>query len=58
VANKWDLLRQAEMLLRLAKHAADPDVAGSLVRRAADLKERADVLEQPDESPYASDVEG
>jgi hypothetical protein len=45
------------MLLRLAKHAADADLAGSLVQRAADLKEQADLSESPDKSPYAPDVE-
>jgi hypothetical protein len=57
VASKWRLLEQAEMLLRLAKHAADPDLAGSLVQKAADLKEQADLSESPDKSPYAPDVE-
>jgi hypothetical protein len=32
------------MLLRLAKQAADPESAASLVQRAADLKEEADLL--------------
>ena len=57
MASKWRLLEQAEMLLRLARHAADPDLAASLVQRAADLKEQADKSEQPDKSPYAPDVQ-
>ena len=36
------LLRQAELLLRLAKSASDREVAASLIQRAADLKEKAD----------------
>jgi hypothetical protein len=44
VASQSDLLRQAEMLFGLAKHAADPELAASLVQRAADLKEEADLL--------------
>lgn len=47
VAKKDSLLRQAELLLKLARSAADPDLAASLVQRAADLKEIADNLAQP-----------
>lgn len=59
VASKSDLLRRATMLLRLSRHAsdADPRLAASFVQRAADLKEEAERLEQPDISPRAPDVE-
>lgn len=57
MVTKWHLLRQAEMLLRLAKHTADPDLAASLIQRAADRKEEADVSKQLDMSPFAPDVE-
>lgn len=55
VASKWDLLKRAEMLVRLAKQAApaDPALAASFVRRAADLKEEAESLEPLD----APDIE-
>lgn len=36
------LLRQAETLLKLARSSADPDVAGALIQRAADLKAKVD----------------
>jgi hypothetical protein len=42
LADRAHLLRQAELLLRLAKSASDPEVAASLIQRAADLKEEAD----------------
>jgi hypothetical protein len=42
LADRAHLLRQAELLLRLAKSASDREVAASLIQRAADLKEEAD----------------
>ena len=54
---KDSLLRQAGLLLKLARSAADPGLAASLVQRAADLKEIADKLAKPDVSPRAPDVE-
>ena len=44
MATKENLLRQMELLLKLAKTAADPALAASLVKRAVDLKETADRL--------------
>ncbi|HZR76357.1 hypothetical protein [Bradyrhizobium sp.] len=57
MATKDGLLRQAELLLKLARSAADPDLAASLVQRAADLKEIADNLAVSDISPQSPDVE-
>lgn len=53
---KSNLLRQAEWLLKLAHSAADPGLAATLVRRAADLKERADQSDEPDLTPQAPDI--
>ena len=57
VATKDKLLRQAELLLKLARSTPDPDLYTSLVQRAADLQEIADDLAAPDLSPHAPDVE-
>ncbi len=57
MATKDNLLKQAELLLRLARSAADPDLAASLVQTAADLKEMADNSAGIDVSPRAPDAE-
>jgi hypothetical protein len=57
VAAKDKLLRQAELLLKLARSTADPDLSASLIQRAADLKEIADDLTAPDASPLAPDLD-
>jgi hypothetical protein len=54
---KDNLLKQAELLLKLARSAADPGLSASLVQRAADLKEIADNLAEPDHGPRATDGE-
>jgi hypothetical protein len=45
---------EAETLLELAKSAADPQVAASLIERAADLKALVDELGAPDPIPRPS----
>lgn len=42
MTDKTSLLRQAAMLLKLSKNCADPELAASLLQRAADLQARAD----------------
>jgi hypothetical protein len=54
VVGKFNLLLQAERLLRLSRSAADPELAAALVRRAAALMAEAASLEERD--PMASDV--
>jgi len=49
--------RQATTLLRYAKSTANPELAASLIERAADLKARIDAVEKPNPSPHAPDVE-
>ena len=48
---------RAENLLKLAKSISDPNVAGALVEKAADLKSQLDQADLPDRSPRAPDVE-
>jgi hypothetical protein len=54
---KNSLLRRAKLLMKLAKTATDPDLAASLIQGAADLKEIADNLAEPDIRPHAPDIE-
>jgi len=48
-------MRQAAILLKLAKSISDPQVVAGLVEKAADLKSQVDSA--PDRSPQAPDVE-
>jgi hypothetical protein len=48
---------RAATLLKLAQSIRDPEVAGALVDKAADLKSRLDQSDLPDLSPRAPDVE-
>jgi len=48
---------RAATLLKLAKSISDPNVAGALVERAADLQSQLDQANPPDKSPRAPDVE-
>ncbi len=51
---------EAETLLELAKSAADPQVAASLIERAADLKALVDELgaaPAPDPSPQTHHID-
>jgi hypothetical protein len=49
---------QAETLLKLAKSAADPEVAASLIAKAADVQALVDELGAAlDPNPQAPDVE-
>jgi hypothetical protein len=48
---------RAATLLKMAKSISDPNVAGALVERAADLKSQLDQANPPDKSPRAPDVE-
>jgi hypothetical protein len=49
--------RQATTLLKFAKSTSNPELAASLIERAANLKARIDAVEKPIPSPYAPDVE-
>jgi hypothetical protein len=55
VLGKQYLVRQAALLLKLAKSTSDPQVIAGLVEKAADLKSQ--VNDAPDRSPQAPDVE-
>ena len=49
---------EAETLLELAKSAADPQVAASLIERAADLRALVDELgASPDPSPRTPNID-
>ena len=48
---------RAATLLKLAQSIRDPNVAGALVEKAADLKSQLDQANLPDLSPRAPDVE-
>ena len=48
---------RAATLLKLARSIRDPEVAGALVEKAADLKSQLDQANLPDLSPRAPDVE-
>jgi hypothetical protein len=49
---------EAETLLELAKSAADPEVAASLIERAADLRALVDELgAAPDPSPRTPNID-
>ena len=45
VVTKSRLRRQAAFLFKLSKTAADPELAATLVKTAADLKDAADSLD-------------
>jgi hypothetical protein len=49
--------RQATTLLRFAKSTSNPELAASLIARAANLKAQIDAVERPNPSPHAPDVE-
>jgi hypothetical protein len=49
--------RQATTLLRFAKSTSNPELAASLVARAANLKAQIDAVETPNPSPHPPDVE-
>ena len=49
--------RQATTLLRFAKSTSNPDLAATLIERAAALKAQLDAVDKPNPSPYAPDVE-
>jgi len=57
VLGRNSLTWRAATLLKLARSIRDPDVAGALVARAADLKSQLDQTNPPDKSPRAPDVE-
>ena len=48
---------RAAILLKLAQSISDPNVAGALVEKAADLKSELDQTNLPDHSPRPPDVE-
>jgi hypothetical protein len=48
---------QAETLLDLAKSATDPEIAASLIEKAADVQALVDELGAPDPYPQAPEVE-
>ena len=49
--------RQAATLLRFAKSTSNPELAATLIERAADLKAQVDEDQRPDPTPLAPDVE-
>jgi hypothetical protein len=49
--------RQATTLLKFAKSTSNPELAASLIERAANLKAQIDAVEKPIPSPHAPDVE-
>ena len=49
--------RQAATLLRFAKSTSNPELAATLIERAADLKAQIDEDQRPDPTPLAPDVE-
>lgn len=49
--------RQATALLRFAKSTSNPELAATLIQRAANLKAKIDAVEKPNPSPQAPDVE-
>lgn len=49
--------RQATALLRFAKSTSNPELAATLIQRAANLKAQIDAVEKPNPSPHAPDVE-
>ena len=55
MAGKQYLMRQAAILLKIAKSTSDPQVAAGLVEKAAEFKSQVDSA--PDLTPLAPDVE-
>jgi hypothetical protein len=49
--------RQATMLLRFAKSTSNPELAATLIERAANLKAQIDAVDRPSPSLQAPDVE-
>jgi hypothetical protein len=49
--------RQAATLLKFAKSTSNPELAATLVERAANLKAQIDADRRPDPTPLAPDVE-
>ena len=49
--------RQAATLLKFAKSTSNPELAATLIERAANLKAQIDQDERPDPTPLAPDVE-
>jgi hypothetical protein len=49
--------RQATTLLKFARSTSNPELAASLVERAANLKAQIDKDDRPSPSPVAPDVE-
>jgi hypothetical protein len=58
IDQKYDIARHAALLLKLAQSTANPNVAASLITRAADLKAYIDEeSNRPDVTPRAPDVD-
>lgn len=49
--------RQATTLLRFAKSTSNPELAATLIERAANLKAQIDAVDRPSPSLQAPDVE-
>lgn len=49
--------RQATTLLKFAQSTSNPELAATLIERAADLKAQIDADKRPDLTPLAPDVE-
>ena len=58
VIGKRYFARQAATLLKFARSTNDPNIAGALIEKAADLKSRSDQdMSLSDATPLAPDVE-
>jgi hypothetical protein len=49
--------RQATTLLKYAKSTSNPELAATLLERAAELKAKIDADRRPNPSPHAPDVQ-
>ena len=57
VLSRQYLKRRAADLLKLSQVIRDPDVAASMISKAADLAAEAETIQTPDPSPRPPDVE-
>jgi hypothetical protein len=57
VLGRFYFARQAKTLLQFARSTSDPELAASLVERAARLKAQIDADKRPNPSLQAPDVE-
>ena len=58
MATKSSLLQRAAFLLKVSQTAIDPEFAAVMVKRAADLKAEADLLDGDPDAEKQTDEEG